>query len=120
MSRKRILIVEDDAFIVEALTMILDEQGFEIRSSGDGDIFEDAVKNQPDLILLDIRLSGKDRRDLCVWLKSHPDLMHIPVILLSGNREIKKIHVECGSNDYIIKPFELDDLLSKVNYFTAN
>lgn len=120
MAKKRILIVEDDAFIVEALTMILDEQGYDITSSGDGDIFNKALCNRPDLILLDIRLSGKDRRDLCVLIKAHPDLKHVPVILLSGNREIKKIHLECGSNDYIVKPFELDDLLKKVSLFMAN
>lgn len=120
MGRKRILIVEDDAFIVDALSMVLEEQGFDVSSSVDGEIFQSPIIEHPDLILLDIRLSGTDRRDICKWLKAHPDMKHIPVILISGNRDIQKIHEECGANDYIVKPFELDDLLNKVNLFTAN
>ena len=120
MSRKRILIVEDDPFVVEALSMLLEDQGFEVVFSYDGEVFKGPEFKHPNLILLDIRLSGTDRRDICKWLKEHPDLKHIPVILISGNREIHKIHQECGANDYIVKPFELDDLLTKVNLFTTN
>jgi DNA-binding response OmpR family regulator len=120
MGRKRILIVEDDAFIVDALSMLLEDQGFEVTSSADGEIFKYPFPEHPNLILLDIRLSGTDRRDICKWLKEHPDMKHIPVILISGNRDIHNIHKECGANDYIVKPFELEELLSKVNLFTAN
>ncbi len=120
MNNKRILIVEDDAFIVEALSMLLEEQGFEVISSFDGEIFNYPFIEYPHLILLDIRLSGEDRRDLCKWIKEHQDMKHIPVILISGNREIEKIHQECGANDFIVKPFELDHLLSKINMFMAN
>jgi len=120
MGRKRILIVEDDAFIVDALSMLLEDQGFDVTSSADGEIFKHPIPDHPNLILLDIRLSGADRRDICKWLKEHPEMKHIPVILISGNRDIKNIHEECGADDYIVKPFELDDLLNKVNMFTAN
>jgi DNA-binding response OmpR family regulator len=74
----------------------------------------------PHLILLDIRLAGKDRRDICKWLKEHPDMKHIPIILISGNRDIENIHKECGADDFIVKPFDLTDFLAKVNLFTAN
>lgn len=111
---KKILIVEDDAFIVEALSMVLSEQGYEVASSMDGEIFSEPGFEHPNLILLDIRLSGKDRRDLCKWVKEHPDFKHIPVILVSGNRDIEDIHRECGADDYIVKPFDLTDLLNKV------
>jgi DNA-binding response OmpR family regulator len=114
MMNKKILIVEDDAFIVEALSMVLSEQGYEVASSMDGEIFSEPGFEHPNLILLDIRLSGKDRRDLCKWVKEHPDFKHIPVILVSGNRDIEDIHRECGADDYIVKPFDLTDLLNKV------
>lgn len=117
MARKRILIIEDDAFIVEALSMVLEDEGYDIISSADGEIFNDPILLYPHLILLDIRLSGADRRDICKWLKAHPDMKHIPVILISGNRDIEEIHQECGANDYLVKPFELDDLLKKVELF---
>ena len=120
MPRKRILIVEDDTFIVEALSMILDDEGFEVTSSADGVIFNTPITSHPDLILLDIRLNGTDRRDICKFLKEHPDLKHIPVILISGNREIEQIHRECGAEDFIVKPFELHELLAKVNVYTTN
>jgi DNA-binding response OmpR family regulator len=120
MYTKRILIVEDDAFIVEALSMIFEDEGFSVTSSADGEIFSAPLVEHPHLILLDIRLNGTDRRDICKWLKEHPDLKYIPVILISGNREIEHIHKDCGADDYIIKPFELNDLLHKVNVFTTS
>ncbi len=120
MDRKKILIVEDDEFVVEAMTMILEETGFDVASSVDGEVFSEPGFEHPNLILLDIRLAGIDRRDICKWLKEHPDLKHIPIILISGNRDIVKIHKECGANDYIVKPFDLHVLLAKVNMFTAN
>ena len=119
MNPKKILIVEDDAFVVEAMTMILEEEGFDVASSVDGEVFSEPGFEHPDLILLDIRLAGKDRRDLCKWIKEHPDMKHIPVILISGNRDIEKIHKECGANDYVVKPFDLNELLAKVSLFTA-
>jgi DNA-binding response OmpR family regulator len=119
MTRKKILVVEDDEFVVEAMTMILEEQGFDVASSTDGEIFSEAGFEHPHLILLDIRLSGRDRRDICKWLKEHPGMKHIPIILISGNRDIQKIHKECGADDYIVKPFDLNELLSKVNLFTS-
>jgi len=120
MSQKKILIVEDDEFVVEAMVMIFEEQGFIVASSMDGEIFSEQGFEHPDLILLDIRLAGRDRRDICKWLKAHPDMKHIPIILISGNRDIEKIHKECGADDYIVKPFDLHVLLAKVNTYTAN
>jgi len=118
MERKKILIIEDDEFVVEAMTMILEEQGFDVASSTDGEIFSQPGFSHPHLILLDIRLAGRDRRDICTWLKAHPEMKHIPIILISGNRDIQNIHRECGANDYIVKPFELNELLNKVTLFT--
>jgi two-component system alkaline phosphatase synthesis response regulator PhoP len=114
------LIVEDDAFIVEALSMLLEEEGFSVTSSVDGEIFNTPIVDHPHLILLDIRLNGTDRRDICMWLKDHAEYKHIPIILISGNREIEHIHKECGADDFIIKPFELDELLQKVNLYTTD
>jgi DNA-binding response OmpR family regulator len=119
MERKKILVVEDDEFVVEAMTMILEEQGFDVASSTDGEIFSEPGFEHPHLILLDVRLAGRDRRDICKWLKEHPDMKHIPVILISGNRDIQKIHRDCGADDYIVKPFELNELLNKVNMFAG-
>ncbi len=116
---KKILIVEDDAFIVEALSMVLSDEGYDVASSLDGKIFSEPGFEHPNLILLDIRLSGKDRRDLCRWIKDHPDLKHIPIILVSGNREIGHIYKECGADDYIVKPFDLTHLLNKVGVYCA-
>jgi len=119
MANKKILIVEDDEFVVEAMTMILEEQGFSVASSTDGEAFSAPGFEHPDLILLDIRLAGRDRRDICKWLKEHPQMKHIPVILISGNRDIEKIHKDCGADDYIVKPFDLHVLLAKVNVYTT-
>ena len=116
MGTKKILIADDDEGIVDAVTMILEVMGYEVEFTYDGGAVIDAVKNKPDLILLDIWMSGHDGRDICKQLKSDPQYKEIPVLMISASRDIRQSALDAGANDFMEKPFEMDSLLNKVDF----
>ncbi|RYD76796.1 MAG: response regulator transcription factor [Sphingobacteriales bacterium] len=116
MENKRILIADDDEGIVDAVTMILQIMGYEVDFTYDGGTVLEAVKNKPDLILLDIWMSGHDGRDICKQLKSDPEYEKIPILMISASRDIRQSALDAGANDFMEKPFEMDSLLNKVTH----
>lgn len=116
MENKRILIADDDEGIVDAVTMILQVMGYEVDFTYDGATVLESVKKKPDLILLDIWMSGHDGRDICRQLKSDPEFKEIPILMISASRDIKQSALDAGANDFMEKPFEMDSLLNKVTH----
>ncbi|RDC57350.1 DNA-binding response regulator [Pedobacter chinensis] len=116
MGTKKILIADDDEGIVDAVTMILEVMGYEVEYTYDGGAVIDAVKNRPDLILLDIWMSGHDGRDICKQLKNDPQYNEIPILMISASRDIRQSALDAGANDFMEKPFEMDSLLNKVDF----
>ncbi|MCX2432980.1 MULTISPECIES: response regulator [unclassified Pedobacter] len=114
MEIKKILIADDDEGIVDAITMILEVMGYDVEFTYDGGAVIDAVKNKPDLIMLDIWMSGHDGRDICKLLKNDPKYKEIPVLMISASRDIRQSAMDAGANDFMEKPFEMDSLLDKV------
>lgn len=119
---KNILIIEDDTDIQEILTYILEEKGYRVYCSVNGDDIEDLSDILPDLIILDLRLHGSLRTgaEICVFLKQQPVTRYLPVILVSAEYDIKDIAEACGANDFIRKPFDIDNLTSKVKAILAS
>lgn len=121
MKSKKILIVDDDVAILDSLGLLLDFEGFDVKAFERGsEIFnciEDSCK--PDIILLDMWLSEEDGRDICKKLKSDDKTKNIPVIIMSASRGLENTAIESGANAFIPKPFEIDDVLSKLNQLTA-
>src|ERR1700754_2209927 len=107
---KKILISDDDPAILDVISIILEDAGYEVYTSSSGEIDPEAGLI-PDLFLLDIWMDGKDGRDTCKHLKSHQLTSHIPVIIVSANRDIEKITIESGAEAFLAKPFEMNDLL---------
>ncbi|MEH3111976.1 response regulator [Pedobacter terrae] len=114
MANKKILIADDDEGIVDAITMILEVMGYDVEFTYDGGAVIDAVKNKPDLIMLDIWMSGYDGRDICKQLKNDPQFKGIPILMISASRDIRQSALDAGANDFMEKPFEMDSLLNRV------
>lgn len=93
---------------------MLEEAGFTVESTVDGDKVLSMADNKPDLLLLDIWMSGQDGRQICKALKSRSETKDIPVIMISANKDTEKFSKQAGANDFISKPFEMDELLTKV------
>jgi DNA-binding response OmpR family regulator len=118
MPPAKVLIVDDDPAIVDAIGLILEDEGYEVTATSGGDILRFAEQEQPDIVLLDIRLSGQDGRDVCRALKAAPATAQVPVLMISANQHGAAYAQQAGADDYLAKPFELDDILAKVAAWT--
>lgn len=112
--QKRIMIADDDPGIVDAVEMLLEFEGYEVSSTVNGSTVLDMKDELPDLLLLDIWMSGTDGRDICKQLKQNDKLKDIPVIMVSASRDIERSAMNAGANDFLAKPFEMNDLLQKI------
>lgn len=112
--RKRILVAEDDPGIGDMLQIMLEDAGYEVEIQVDGHAVQQMQEPFPDLLFLDIRLSGTDGRTICEQLKSQEATHHLPIILLSAHKDTQQMARESGADDFLAKPFEMEDLLSLV------
>ena len=111
---KRILVADDNPAILDALKIMLEEASYEVETTVDGATARDMKRPFPDLLLLDIWMSGVDGRDVCKHLKSAPATKHIPIIMVSAAKDTEQIAKDSGADDFIAKPFQMDHLLATV------
>jgi excisionase family DNA binding protein len=116
--KRKVLIVDDDAEIVELLVDVLTRDGrFEIKTAASG--YEAGIQTQqfrPDLILLDYMLPDVNGNVVCQTIRKNPEFEHIKIIIVSGvvkRDEIKQL-LKSGAEDFIKKPFNITELTDKV------
>lgn len=115
---KRLLIVDDEPDIIEFLRIILEDEGYEVVMSDKGEFLEQLHNGGlPHLILVDVLLSGKDGREVVKYLKSQQETKHIPVIMFSAHPSAQEMAWQAGAEDFLAKPFVIDDLLAKIAHF---
>jgi CheY-like chemotaxis protein len=115
--KNRILIVEDQAVIVDMLRMRLEANNYEVIVASDGqEGLEKAHKENPSLIILDVMLPKMSGYKVCQLLKADPKYKTIPIIISSGRtpQEVRKVGKEVGADAYVSKPFDAEVLLSKM------
>ncbi|HLX59573.1 MAG TPA: response regulator [Ktedonobacteraceae bacterium] len=117
--QKKILVVDDEPDILEFLRELLELEGYIVATSDKGEYVQQIHdRSFPDLILLDVLLSGKDGREIVKHLKSQEKTKHIPVIMFSAHPSAEPTARAAGADDFLAKPFEMDELLTKIaNYF---
>lgn len=115
--RKKILVVDDHAGILEVVQTVLAREGYDVQVSLNGDCLHHMKSDLPDLILLDVLLSGEDGRELCQQLKSSEQTKHIPVILLSAHTNVSQVAAMCGADDFLAKPFRVNVLKELVKKY---
>lgn len=116
---KNILVIDDDLAILEVLKIILEDSGYAVTSISSGsDIQRKVNEKKPDLILLDIWISGHDGRDIAHTLKNNKSSSNIPIIVMSAHNETKRIAHEAGVDDFLAKPFDMNDLIAIVKKYT--
>lgn len=116
MDNKKILILDDNQDLLDVLSLLLTEIGYDIQTLNSGEqIFEEIKKFHPDLVLMDIMLAGMDGRLICKRMKAKADTIDIPVILISGSHNLSQNLLEQGApNDFMEKPFDLSVLVKKI------
>ena len=112
---RNILVVEDDRNICDLIQMYLVKEGFDVRIAGDGGkAIEEFQKQAPDLILLDIMLPVMDGWAVCAKIR---ETSKVPIIMLTAKGEVfDRIQgLEMGADDYVVKPFEMKELIARIN-----
>ncbi len=110
----RVLVVDDERFIVEMLTMGLTYEGFEVSVARTGfDALDQARSNHPDLVVLDVMLPGIDGIEVCKRLRAQGDL-GILMLTARGELEDRIQGLDSGADDYLVKPFSFKELMARV------
>ncbi len=114
---KKILIVEDDDIVTEAISYNLEWNGYEVEAAADGlSALKSVQREPPDLIILDIALPKKNGLDLCRELRHAENTAKLPIIMLTarGSELDKEVGLDAGADDYVTKPFQRSELLARV------
>ncbi|MBE6919438.1 MAG: response regulator transcription factor [Ruminococcaceae bacterium] len=112
---RNILVVEDDRNISELIRMYLEKEGFEVRAAYDGGkAVEEFEREQPDLVLLDIMLPVLDGWQVCQRIRQKAKT---PIIMLTAKSDVtdRITGLEMGADDYLVKPFEMKELMARIN-----
>ena len=120
MNLKKILVVDDEVDLVETIRFPLEMDGFNVLVSYNGeDALNQARKEKPDLIILDLMLPKLDGYKVCRLLKFDERYKDIPILMLTAKTQEKDklLGKETGANEYITKPFDIDDLMKKVRVY---
>ena len=118
-----ILVVDDEPTIRNVLGSILSNEGYRMDFAENGhDGYKKARELLPDLIFLDVMMPGMNGFDACRKIRTEPPLAQVPIIIISAvsNDEYRIRSIQSGANDFISKPFDLDELLSKVKKITKD
>lgn len=115
MNKKKILVVDDDAGIGEMLKTLLEYYDYEVIVTANPEETETLIlEKEIDLVLLDMLISGVNGTDVCADLRTNPDTAKIPILMMSALHDAGKKCREAGANDFISKPFEMEDLTAKI------
>lgn len=117
---KKVMLVEDDASMMYLLKTLLTLEGFTVVTMDDlEDVFERTRSEMPDVLLMDVHLSGKNGVEVLTELRKHDEFKDVVVIMSSG----MNLEYECreaGANAFLLKPFMPDDLIALIHRTTAN
>ena len=117
MEKIDILAIDDDRIVQKIVRKALEPHGFEVRTAGDGESgLTQALEHPPDVVLLDVEMPGMNGYQVCEQLAERPGFKHIPIVFLSSHSSLheRMLGYEMGADDYIVKPFEADDLLARI------
>ena len=117
MKNRKIMIADDDPAILDALEMLLVDEGYEVATASDGETVKKVQDDTPDLLLLDIWMSGEDGREIAKILKKHEKTKDLPIVMISASKDIDKSARESGADDFLAKPFDIEDLLKVVSKY---
>jgi len=116
LAQRKILVVDDDPKMCELLATILKDSYEVLQAADAAEAIAKARETLPDLILLDIKLSGVDGYSVCQTLKADPRTQPIPIIMLSALADVnEKVRgIDLGADDYITKPFDAQELRARI------
>jgi DNA-binding response OmpR family regulator len=114
-TRRRVVLIEDDGDIAEAITYQLEKVGLQVKVAKTGEEGLEAVRRGADLVLLDLNLPGMDGLEVCRMVRRQATTAHVPIIIVSARAdEVDRVlGLEMGADDYMVKPFSLKELAAR-------
>lgn len=113
-----VLVMDDDIDIRQMIQSILQFYNYSVITSSNLSSTHQLLETTvPNIILMDMLLSGADGRDICRSLKSDSKTKHIPIVMISAHPDAEITCKAAGANDFLAKPFEIDALIGKIKYF---
>jgi CheY-like chemotaxis protein len=115
----QVLVLDDSPAIVDSIEMMMEFEGLTISKFYKGSDMLNALNSQPkpDLILMDMWLSGEDGRDICRTIRADENLRDIPVLIMSASRGLEQSALDAGANDFIAKPFDMGDMIARIRTY---
>jgi DNA-binding response OmpR family regulator len=115
---KKVLVIDDNADILDAIQLMLASHGYDTDATAIGEeAYHKVDLYQPDVIILDVLLSGVDGRVICSNLKQKDETQNIPVIMISAHPSAMEGLNACQADAYVAKPFSISELLGVVERF---
>jgi DNA-binding response OmpR family regulator len=117
MEQKKVLIADDNENIREALTYLLEDEGYQLGLAKDGaETIQKVREFRPDILFLDIMMPEINGYDVCRTIKSDPDLKNTYVIMLTAKGQVAEQErgKEVGADEYVVKPFSPMEILTKI------
>lgn len=117
----KILVVDDDSGIGEMLKTLLEFYDFDVTVTESPQETEDLIISKNiDLVMLDMLISGVNGTDVCARLRKNEATAQVPVLMMSALHDAGPKCKKAGANDFIAKPFEMEDLIEKINTVLEN
>ncbi|RPI35148.1 MAG: response regulator [Nitrospiraceae bacterium] len=118
MIKKRIFIADDDLDILYAMSVMLEDAGYDVASSLDGRYVVEGEYEYPDLYLLDKRIPDLDGLEICRRLRAKDGTKDIPIIIISASPKVAEQALKAGATDFLEKPFQMNTLLALIDRYT--
>jgi DNA-binding response OmpR family regulator len=114
-TRRRVVLIEDEPDIAEAMAYQLEKAGLQVRIARTGEEGLEAVRKGADLVLLDLNLPGMDGLEVCRMIRRQQTTAHVPIIIVSarGDEVDRVLGLEMGADDYVVKPFSMKELAAR-------
>ncbi|GHO59054.1 response regulator [Ktedonobacter robiniae] len=120
-TKSRVLVIDDDPDIVEVIQLLLEDAGYLVSNINqlpeNANLAQICLQAQPDFIILDMLLSGQDGRHLARHLKENQSTNHIPLMMISAHPQARSQALAAGADDFLAKPFDMDEMLAKVEHY---
>ena len=113
----KILLVDDEPDFVETVEFFLRGSGYEVFVAKNGkEALEQAEREKPDVVLMDVMMPEMDGLEACRHLKTDPSLKSVPIIMLTAKGQVQDVKdaLAAGAHSYVVKPFNLPDLVERI------
>jgi DNA-binding response OmpR family regulator len=119
--KKCIYVVEDNAGIRDVIEFLLTEEQYEVITYPNINAFWKQMQNHiPDMVILDIMLPDGNGLDVCNQLKSSLKTHDLPIMMMSANNHLNQVKSKCLADEYINKPFDLDDFAKRIDHYVSS